>query len=264
MKRYDKKFRKALDKTLDCMIPTSCIILVIAFILTDANIECSGKPFVDIRNYTNFENQCITNMSYGNKDTNGTKNICLPTVVFFMEENLISMKNQMRILVNSKDRSEDIGVGTFIEKVDPKSSDFRYRYKDLKKDREFVVGLIDKKRFLSQDRYIFTRCSNDSADRNNTYRLEEKVITFDDIEYKLYKNDILIGESSEDILTLCKSAVQLIDNQGNLIALLERGCAESFLRDRWKVTNYRPDLVDDYVVGFLGYITTLREAKEGK
>lgn len=249
-----KRLHKALDKILDCMIPTLCVLLVIVFIFTDANIECSDKPFVDIRNYTDFKSQCITNMS-------GTNQICVPTVVFFMEENLISMKNQMRILVNADSSDDpDIQVGTFIEKVDPKSSDFRYRYKDLEKDREFVVGSIDKKRFLSQDRYIFTRCDTNTS--NHTYRLEQKVITFDDIEYELYKNDILIGESSEDILTLCKSAIQLVDIDGTLLATLERGCAESFLRDRWKVTNYQPDLVDDYVVGFLGYLTTLREKKE--
>jgi hypothetical protein len=260
MKRYDKTFRKALDKTLDCMIPTSCIVLVIAFILTDANIECSGKPFVDIRNYTDFENQCITNISSASQ-------ICLPTVVFFMEENLISMKNQMRILVNKRDDSKDVYVGTFIEKVSAGSSDFRYRYKDLEKDREFVVAEIDKKRFLSQSRYILSRCTVNANDVNkntsSVFRLDEKVITFDDIEYELYKDDVLIGESSENSLTLCKSAVQLVDNDGTLLALLERGCTESFLRDRWKVTNYRPDLVDDYVVGFLGYLTTLREANEG-
>ena len=254
-----KRLYKALDKILDCMVPTSCIVLVIVFILTDANIECSDKPFVDIRNYTDFESQCITNMSGA-----GNNQICLPTVVFFMEENLISMKNQMRILV-SANNDQEIAVGTFIEKVSAGSSDFRYRYKDLEKDREFVVGSIDKKRFLSQSKYILTRCDEkNSSNNNHTYRLEEKVITLDNIEYLLYKNDVLIGESSEDILTLCKSAVQLVDTDGTLLATLERGCTESFLRDRWKVTNYQPDLVDDYVVGFLGYLTTLREKKENK
>ena len=247
-----KRLYKALSKILDCMVPTSCVVLVIVFILTDANIECSDKEFVDIRDYTDFKSQCITNMS-------NTNQICLPTVVFFMEENLISMKNQMRILV-STNNDQEIAVGTFIEKVSAGSSDFRYRYKDLEKDREFVVGSIDKQRFLSQSKYILTRCTvNNEENSNHTYRLEEKVITLDNIEYLLYKNDVLIGESSEDILTLCKSAVQLIDNDGTLLASLERGCTDSFLRDRWKVTNYQPALVDDYVVGFLGYLTTLRE-----
>lgn len=246
-----KRLHKTLDKILDCMIPTSCILLIIIFIFTDANMECTDKNFVDIREYTNFKSQCIIN---------NTNQICISTVVFFMEENLISMKNQMRILVSAdRDGDPDIHVGTFIEKINPKSSDFRYRYKDSDKDREFVVGSIDKKRFLSQDRYIFTRCDSSN---NDTYILEQKVITIDNIEYELYKNNILIGESNEDILTLCKSAIQLVNTNHTILATLERGCAESFLRDRWKVTNYQPDLVDDYVIGFLGYLTTLREKKE--
>jgi hypothetical protein len=47
----------------------------------------------------------------------------------------------------------------------------------------------------------------------------------------------------------------------NPIAILRRGCGSTFV-DKWNIINFQDNLIDNYVIGFIAYITTLNENRE--
>ena len=234
------------------------ISLIILFIAIDSNVSCSDKPFVDIRYYLNYESSCdeyLMNISSVQDELNILNSCNSTPTIFYMEENLVSSKKEMFILIETGKI-----VGSFVRKNESSvSNDFsyKYRYKDLQEDRFFTVANIDDNGLLSQNKYELSRCINST--NSTVFRYEEILFNFNKIGYQLYKNDILIGESSEDIYSICKPDIYLIDIFNNPLASLTRGCINSIFRDKWNVINFKPELIDDYVIGFLGYITTLNE-----
>lgn len=199
------------------------LVIIIFLIIVPNDTECSNVTFNDI--FSNF---------------NGTM------VQFSLEQTTITFRKEMKIL-----DEHDKSIGSYFEMVDGGSIKFRYKYINSKIGDSHIVGKIEKKPFLTVDRYFMERCDGSGS----KYRLEQKVSNVDDIEYNLFKNNTLIGETSESNPLLCKSNIELINDNGT-IAKLNRGCG---LIDKWNVINYRNDLVDTYVIGFIGYITTLKE-----
>lgn len=203
--------------------------LVIMFVLIDPNTGCDDVAFRDIP--TDETNE------------------------FSMEADLISFNNKMRIL-----NSDGGNIGSFIKVTDGGRTKFRYRYidndglYDVYKE-EYVMANIEKKSVVGADRYTINRCDGTGIE----YRYEERALSIDSVHYDLYKNDTLIGTSDESNIVLCKSDINMEDIDGTILATLSRSCSNSIFRDKWTIHNNHPDIVENYVVAFIGYLTTLKE-----
>lgn len=227
------------------------LLVILLLIVVPGDLDCDDVPFKDI-NYV--PDQCET-IQVNITSSNGTKNDivnktnCNETVTeFLLEEKALTFRKEMKI----QDLDER-NIGSYLERVDGGTTKYRYKYID---DREeYVVGQIENRQIGDAHRYFLSRCDN----TGQVFRLEEKIVRLDNIEYKLYKNDTLIGETSENIIAICKPDISLVDLDNKPLATLSRGCSDSTFIDRWMIINFQNDLVDNYVVGFIAYITTLRE-----
>ena len=209
--------------------------VIIFLIIVPSSKDCADVPFRDIE---------------GSNDTCFVTSDCEDIKSeFFMEQNLLTFRNEMQIF-NFRNKK----IGLYFQKVDIRDKEMRYAYID-ENNNENVVGKIRKQGFLSATKYTFERCDGTGSE----YRLEEKVITLDDVDYKLFRDNKLIGETTSQQFSLCNADISIVGLDGKLLALLSRKCKQSFLRDKWVILNYNLSLIDNYVIGAIGYITTLRE-----
>jgi len=215
-------------------------IFIVALILAENFKDCDNVDFEDIMSDT--ERLCF------NKT-------CSDTEVFLLEENVSSeqFKDEMYI----KDINADT-IGRYYMISDGKDSKFRYAYLDKDENRYYTVGQIKKKSFIALTRYLFQRCDGTGA----SYEIREQ-LGANAGDYSLYRNKQLIGVSSTNIDFFCVPDITFVDPIDNTVLLvIARECETSFLRDKWLITNYNYDLIDNYVAGFMGYITTFLEEKD--
>lgn len=109
--------------------------------------------------------------------------------------------------------------------------------------------------------FVIQRCSNPKS--FDQYELErDGYVLFGQVKWKLRKNGELIGIPSKSSIG-CQPDVMIeaIDGSG-MLAVLDRSCQVIVFTDTWLVTNYRPDLVENYVVAQIAYIVTNYENEE--
>lgn len=223
------------------MILFTLYVLIITSILAENLRDCDNVNFKDIQ--SEIVNICTT------VNKNET---CADADVFTLEEDVITrlIKNEMKI----KDLNGNT-IGKYFQVSDGKDNRFRYAYLDKDENRDYVVGRIKKKSFISQIRYEFKRCNGSGSN----YEIREG-IGFNKGDYELYKDKKLIAVSSSDVDFFCNPDITFTLIDKNIpLAMISRDCNTSFLRDKWLIINYNKDLVDNYVFGFLGYITTFME-----
>lgn len=220
-------------------------------IIFPSDLNCSDHPFIDInagcKNISlNITGVGENNFTYVNKST------CNSSVSEFkMEEVALTFRKEINILDKNNNR-----IGSFFERVD--GGTIKYKYKAIvSNDEEYVVGQIENVPFGSIDRFFLSRCD----ETGSVFMLEEKYITIDELEYKLYKDDILIGKTNDDVVALCKPKLSLVGLDNKPIAILGRGCSSMFV-DKWNIINFQDNIIDNYVIGFIAYITTLNENRE--
>jgi|AntRauTorckE6833_2_1112554.scaffolds.fasta_scaffold15250_3 hypothetical protein len=220
-------------------------------IIFPGDLDCSDYSFIDINGgckniILNITGIGENNFTYVNKST------CNSTVSEFkMEEVALTFRKEINILDNNNNK-----IGSFFQIID--GGNVKYRYKAIiSNSEEYVVGQIENIPFGGVSRFFLSRCNQTGS----VFILEEKSVTLDDLEYKLYKDDILIGETNDDIIALCKPDLSLVDLDNNPIAILRRGCGSTFV-DKWNIINFQDNLIDNYVIGFIAYITTLNENRE--
>lgn len=235
----ETKFYEIMENGMGLFLFAS-YILVFAFILSEGLRDCDNVDFVDIKSKN--KKICII--------TNDTK-ICDNVEVFLLEEDVTTsqFRNEMKI----KDLNEDT-TGYFFEKSDGKDNKFRYAYIDEDDNRDYVVATIRKKSFIVQTRYIFKRCDNTGS----KYEIREQ-IGYNEGDFELYKDKKLIAKSSSFVDFVCTPDITFTYIDSDMpLAIISKECGtiESFLTDKWIIFNYNQTLVDNYVFGFLGYIST--------
>jgi hypothetical protein len=151
------------------------------------------------------------------------------------------------------DKNEKV-LGAYATK--PLSISKQYRYHD---DKENVVGYVSADVIAMGDKYTINHCSGKGA----TYRLERKIFTIIDVQYDLYKDGVQIAKTSKDIFFTCKPDVVLVDMSNKFLAYVGRDCIDSWFKDKWHVFNNSTD-VENYVIGFIAYITTQKENESKK
>ena len=124
----------------------------------------------------------------------------------------------------------------------------------MEEDRKYVVAEIEQDDFLSSRSYEFIRCDGNGSN----YLLQEVVLGFETV-FNIYKDDILIGESSSNDLALCNPYITFADVNNTIFSVVQKVCDQSLFSDRWKVIILDTELVDSYIIGFFGYIYTLDE-----
>jgi len=164
--------------------------------------------------------------------------------VFRMEEQYFTTRNRLKIF--------DVGgneIGSFT--TQPSFTKTVYSYHDYTGK---VVAQAVKSAFSFT--YRIGRCSEGAVGAG--YELERIFFTIGTIEYNLRKNGVLIGNPAKKTLFTCRPDVVIEAPNGTVIATASRSCAGSFFTDDWTLTNYDSNL-ENYVVGFIGYITTQQE-----
>jgi len=130
-----------------------------------------------------------------------------------------------------------------------------YRYADSKGN---LLVFIEQKLFSLVIEYEVEPC------RGSRYKLTEEFLTsltslnFQN-RYEIYKDGSLLGHSNKWGFADFDINITLAD--GTPLAMLTRKWKESIFTDRWWVKNYKPDLIDNYLVGMLGALHTIK-AKE--
>jgi hypothetical protein len=164
-------------------------------------------------------------------------------ITFTLNSQFISFKSQMEI----HDLNQKL-LGYYSTKG---FDMFRYLY--YQNGNQYTGATIERALFSSA--YFISRCNSNYNYQFiwNSDILKERFI--------IYKNGMLLGESLKDQFISCKPSVTVMTSgeNGTVIAELNRSCGESFFSDVWKVVNYRPDLMENYALGALAYITTLNE-----
>lgn len=75
--------------------------------------------------------------------------------------------------------------------------------------------------------------------------------------FNIYKNNVQIATSNK--LSLIDTNMQIIDNNGNILATMTRTFLGSLIVDKWIVTNYRPDVIDNWVVAYIPALVTIKK-----
>ena len=115
MTNFKRKLKDFCDIFYNIIISVFISGFVVIYIIADLNINCTDKSFVDIKSYLNPKNECL----YLNKPICNNN-----SVVFYMSEDLISAKKEMRIYDEN-----NIEIGSFVEKSDGGEEKYRYRYR---------------------------------------------------------------------------------------------------------------------------------------
>lgn len=169
---------------------------------------------------------------------------------FWVSQNFFS--NRDRATIYDKDKKT---IGSYTHK--PLGTDTKYRYRD---HTDNVVGKADKSPFSLK--FKISACRSNV--NTNNYELQQYWLSFGEVKYDLLKNNQKIGTPTKNTWFTCNPDIALDDNNGTVMAIIERSCGESWFRDKWHVVNYQPKLVDNYVLGFIAYITTQKEQEESE
>lgn len=153
-----------------------------------------------------------------------------------------------RSTIYNRNRTE---IGSFTRK--PLGTSTKYRYRDY---ADNVVAKADRGA-LSRTFYI-SRCD----EKGDKYELYKHFWTLGKVVYDLKKNGELIGQPTKKTWFKCKPDIVLEDTNEELLASIGRSCGESWFVNKWNIANYQPDKVDNYVLGFIAYITTQEEKAE--
>ena len=170
---------------------------------------------------------------------------------FFVEQDVLTERAEAQVQSSTSQL-----LGSFATR--PTVTDTEYSYHDASGD---VVAQIEKSAFSWT--YTFSRC--DKAGSVFTVS-RTTIFAFTNIQYNLAKDGQAIGFPSKDIFFVCKPDVIIADADNNVLATLDRSCLGSLWSDHWNVTNYKPDLIDNYVLGGIAYFVTQEEnaAKSAK
>jgi hypothetical protein len=228
------------------------LFILLAFIATGTNKKCSDNDFEDIKS---LYVQVINNTYYVNNTfySNYTQQIIHK---FKVGENKLvnDYKSEMKI----EDMDDDV-LGSYVMIDDGKDNKFLYIYRD-DEDKEYVMAKIKKSSLLAQSKYELARC--DGTGDEYEYKEIVPLNPIDDSRnYQLFRNNDLIGETGLDDIYLCKPGITIQKyNSTEVIAELTRSCDSLIVGDQWKVMNYDFD-IDNYVIGFLAFITTLNDSE---
>lgn len=109
--------------------------------------------------------------------------------------------------------------------------------------------------------FTIERCTQPKS--FDTYELERvSFILFGRVEWKLRKNGELIGLPSKSAFG-CQPDVMIESFDGSgMLAVLDRSCQVIVFTDTWLVINYKPNILENYVVAYIAYIVTNYENEE--
>ncbi len=223
------------------------IFLIVFFTVVHGGGNCDGGAFQDI---TSPEGQLCTTVQRNVSGTLQNVTECFDTMVeFYMEDEILSVKSQMNIL--DKDENE---IGRYFEKIGTSiRRQFRFEFGGN------VQANIEKDLVSLTSEYTLTRCDDELS---NVYRIEERFLTIGTTEYEIYKDGTLIGQSSQrNFFTAFKPDITIEDMSEQPMAYMGRDIQISLHRDKWTVVNLQPQNIDSYVVGFIAYITTVKESE---
>lgn len=228
-----------------CCILVAVSIAITVKVVQNAQESCSTSPFHD-----------------------------LPTQ-FRVVEQYFSTRSRAKLYGYEENNNTELGSLT----TRPSVFKTAYSYRDL---ADHVVAEAEKGSFLFT--FTINQCAEAGARNVATYELEREFFVlfgqvtvlfvatcsffsaseqtkcvFVQVNYYLRKNGTLIGKPTKNTWFQCRPDVMIEGIDGSLLAVLDRSCFGSLFTDHWRVTNYRPDLVENYVLAFIAYVTTQYE-----
>lgn len=134
----------------------------------------------------------------------------------------------------------------------------RYTYRDANGQ----VAAQAERGFLART-FRVTRCPpphSTAATVAPEYEITQDWFDFGSIEYDLKRDSVLVARPSKSTVFQCKPDIVMasVDEDATL-ATIDRSCGESFVRDRWYITNYANATIENYVLGFMAFLTTVAE-----
>lgn len=165
-----------------------------------------------------------------------------------LKENFLTTRNRFEVF-----DANNAKVGGYTTR--PAFTKTVYCYRDI---YDHVVAQAEKSAFSWT--YRITLCN--PVSNSSYFELELVFFTLGTVEHKLYKNGVLFGYTSKKTWFTCKPDIAIETPNGQLLATATRSCLGSFFTDSWNVTNYQPNILPNYVAGFIPYITTQQENAE--
>lgn len=164
---------------------------------------------------------------------------------FVMKEQFFTARSRLKIY-DSKNQE----IGSFT--TQPSLTKTVYSFRDM---QDQVVAQAVKGAFSWT--YRIGRCEKGAI--GPAYELERIWFTIGVIEYNLRKNGVLIGNPAKKTWFTCRPDIVIESPNGTLIATATRSCLGSLFVDTWNMTNYEPNNIENYALGFIAYITTQQE-----
>jgi len=145
--------------------------------------------------------------------------------------------------------NEQIEYGQFYQKIFSIGS---YRYIDPDGN---ILSKIEQEIFSWKLKYGIESC------KGSKYRLEEiwpKSLTLGlQTSYQIYRDDKLVATSNS--FNFFDTNVTITTDKGIVVARLTRGFLDSIILDRWHITNEKPEILDNYFVGMIGALTSIKK-----
>lgn len=111
--------------------------------------------------------------------------------------------------------------------------------------------------------YEYTACTPPNSEPYPQYKVAETLteslsnsLSGIYTSYTIYKNGAQIALSNK--LSLIDTNMQIVDNNGNVLATMTRNVFSSFVTDKWNVVNNRPDIIDNWVAAFIPSLVTIK------